>query len=375
MTSERSLRVLVVNPGSTSTKIAIFNGEHEEFRRNVSHDAEALAGFGSVSEQLPYRREMISKALTDSDVDLDGIAAVAALTGGLEPMVGGTYPVNPIMLEHARSGTVGNHPAVLGCQLAREIADSLGVEAYVVNPPDVDEFAEVARVTGLAGVTRQSRGHVLNHKEVAHRYAASVGRRYSDLDVVVAHLGGGVSVAAHRRGRMVDCNDVLNGDGPMAPTRAGALPARDVIRTCEAGHAGELSAKLVKCGGFVDHLGTSDTREVRRMIEAGDEYARLVFDAMLYQVGKAIGGCVAVLHGRVDAIVLTGGIVHDEEVVRALTDMVGRFAPVAVYPGELEMAGLAAGVRRVLQGREAPGEYTGVPVWQGFNDPRAVARP
>jgi butyrate kinase len=363
-------RILAINPGSTSTKVALFSGEEQMFRANLNHEARELAGFDSVQHQLPYRRKVIRSALESAGVKLGDLDAISAYGGGLEAVEGGTYPVNATMLADASSGRIANHPAVLGCQIARELADELGIPAYVVNPPDVDEFDELARVTGLDGVTRASHVHALNHKEVAHRYAASLGRRYQDLNLVVAHLGGGVSVAAHRRGRMVDCNDVLAGDGPMAPTRCGTLPARAVLELVAAGQ--DLAPKLVRSGGLVDHLGTSDTREVCARIEAGDQHAKLIYQAMIYQVGKAIGGCVAVLGGQVDGILLTGGIVHDPAVVQQLTGMVSRMGPIGLYAGELEMEGLAAGVRRVLEGQEPAREYTGVPVWSGFSVTRGA---
>lgn len=368
-----SCRVLVINVGSTSTKVAIFDGGEPRFRDSFVHDQSELAAFKEVNDQLPYRRSVIMGSLERSGLGLSEVDAVASNGGGLVSLPGGTYRVNATMLAHARAGLTAQHPATLGCQLANEIANELGVPAFVVNPPDLDELDDVARVTGLAGVERESRTHALNEKEVAHRYAASTGRRYEELNLITAHIGGGVSVSAHRRGRMVESNDTLNGDGPMSPNRSGALPASALIDMCFSGkwEAGELHARVSRSGGLLDHLGTSDLQEVAGMVADGDDYAWLVYRAMAYQVGKAIGGCAAVLHGEVDGIILTGGIVNDAGFVQRLTAMVERFGPIAVYPGELELEALAAGACRVLNGEEEALEYTGVPVWQGIHRPAA----
>lgn len=360
-----SHKILVINPGSTSTKVAVFDGGEAVFRANVSHEASDLARFASVPAQLPYRKQTIDKALAQAGVTLDGVEAVAGRGGGLAPLAGGTFKAEGLLLEHARIGFAAMHPATLGAQLADLYAADLGVKAYVVNPPDVDELQASARFTGVKGLYRQSRGHPLNQKEVAHRYAATLGKEYEDVNVVVAHVGGGVSVGAHLAGRLVDCNDVMNGDGPMAPTRCGALPAVDVARMTAQGSVDDIIALARNSGGLVSHLGTSDSREVIARIEAGDAYAEAVYDAMIYQIGKAIGAMVAVLHGRCDGIVITGGIAHDPRLVNGLTDMVGALAPIAVIAGELEMEGLASGVSRVLDGEEEALTYTAEPVWVG----------
>lgn len=356
-------RILVVNPGSTSTKVALFDGDTELFRENIVHDAAIPA---TISDQLPYRKAAIDAALSASGVPLDGVAAVAGRGGGLAPLSGGTYLVEGLLLEHARVGFATQHPAQLGAQLADCYARELGVRAYVVNPPDVDEFQPVARLTGVKGIYRQSRIHALNQKEVAHRYAASLGCRYEDLNLVVAHIGGGVSVAAHRHGRMVDCNDIVNGDGPMAPTRCGALPVTEVCRLTAQSSAAQVAALARSAGGLMSHLGTADTREVLTRIAAGDTYAEAVYEAMIYQIGKQIGAMIIVLHGSCDGVVLTGGIAHDSRMVSGLTGMVGGLAPIWVAPGELEMEGLARGVLRVLDGVEPVLSYTAAPVWEAL---------
>ena len=360
-------KVLTINPGSTSTKVALFEGETCVFSQTVSHEAERLAEFASVSDQLPYRRETIDRALADAGVSLDGLDAVVGRGGGLYAVEGGTYLVDDLLLEHARAGINGvQHPAQLGSQLAAGFAAEHDVPAYVVNPPDTDEMQEVARITGVRGVNRCIHLHALNLKETAIRHAASLGRRYEDCDFVVCHLGGGVSVSAHHQGRMVDGYDIVGGDGPMAPTRAGGLTVIDVLDYLETHSASEARALCHRTGGFVSHLGTSDAREVQAMASAGDEHAALVWQAFLYQVEKAIGSMAVVLHGHVDAILLGGGMAHSAELVADITSACGFIAPVVAYPGEFEMEAMAAGADRVLSGEEEARRYPGRRVWDGF---------
>lgn len=361
-------RLFTINPGSTSTKIAMFENDKRTFVANVSHDANVLKNFAEISDQFDYRKETILNELAKMNVSLEGTDAFVGRGGGLVGLDGGTYPVNDILLHHARIGFTIKHPATLGSQLAYDFAQTYGGQAFVVNPPDVDELDLVARVTGLASCARESRGHPLNQKEIGHRYAASIGQRYEDLNLVISHIGGGVSVTAHKQGRMVDSNDVVNGDGPMAPTRAGSIPCKDIINMCFSGQytKKQMMDYLTKNGGMVDHLGTSDMLEVIEKIKNGDQYAKLIYDAMIYQIGKFIGAYAAVLRGKVDAIILTGGIARDENLVAELKDMVSFIAPVVAMPGEFEMEALAAGALRVLRGEEEPKNYTGVPVWSGF---------
>ncbi len=361
-------RLFAINPGSTSTKVALFEDDREIFSVNVTHDAARLKDFAEIADQLPYRRETILNELSKRGLSLDGTDAFIGRGGGLVGCDGGTYEINEALLHHARIGFSVKHPATLGSQLAAEFAATYGGRAFVVNPPDVDEMDEVARVCGLADAARESRGHPLNQKEVAIRYAASIGRRYEDLDLVVSHIGGGVSVTAHRKGRMADTTDVVNGDGPFAPTRAGSVPGAALIRMCFSGKftQRQMMDYLTKNGGLVDHLGTAEVLEVKERIRAGDVYAKLVYDAMVYQIGKSIGAYAAVLHGQVDAILLTGGIARDAYLVEKVREMVGFIAPVVAMPGEFEMEAMASGARRVLTGEEQPKTYTGVPVWSGF---------
>lgn len=363
-----SYKIFAINPGSTSTKIAMFQDETVIFKVTVDHDASKLAEFSSLEEQLPYRKETILQVVADNGQTLDGCAAFVGRGGGLQPCGGGTYNVGETLLNQARHGTVGRHPAVLGSQLADEFARTYGGRAFVVNPPDVDEFIDEARVTGLSDIYRESRIHALNQKETAIRCAIDLGKTYETSNFVVAHIGGGVSVTAHRQGKMIDSNDIINGDGPMTPTRAGALPAVQFMDLCYSGKytRKEMYDRLTKTGGFVDHLGTSDMRELNGMIESGNTFAKIIKNAFIYQIGKYIGSMAVSLHGKVDAIILSGGIVNDKSLVASLTEMVGWIAPIMSRPGEFEMEALGAGAYRVLTGAEQAKEYTGIPVWQGF---------
>lgn len=364
----RGWRVLVINPGSTSTKVGLFDGERAVFTVNVAHEASELAKFAGVSDQLPYRVGLIDQALAENGVELASIDAFVGRGGGLLPLPGGTYEVDDVLLDHATRGANGvQHPAQLGPQIARAFAGRAGKPAFVVNPPDTDELCDEARMTGVRGVYRHVHLHALNLKETAIRHAASAGRAYEECRFVVCHIGGGISVSAHDRGRMVDGADIVGGEGPMAPTRCGALPVAEVLDYLDAGHAtADVRRMCMKTGGFVDLLGTSDALEVSRRAEAGDEAYRRAWDAMVYQICKEIGAMAAVLGGNVDGILLGGGMVHNKSLVRAIEERCGWIAPVTAYPGEFELEAMAAGARRVLDGVEKPLRYSGKPVFEGF---------
>jgi len=361
-------KLCALNLGSTSTKVAVFENESLVFSSNVAHDANRLKQFNEIADQVPYRKQTILDELAKKNISLEGTDAFIGSGGSLVSVDGGTYLCNDLLLHHARIGYTIKHPAAIGSLLADEFARDFGSNAYVVNPPDVDEFEPVARFTGWNDIYRESRVHVLNQKEVGQRYARELGKRYDEVNLVIAHIGGGLTVTAHRKGRMIDSTDAVQGDGPMAPTRCGAIPVASVIKLCFSGKYSEreLQDRVRKNGGLVDHLGTSDTREVTQRIKAGDEHAKLVYDAFIYQIGKYIGAYAAVLHGKVDGVLLTGGCSHDPYLVERVTEMVSYIAPVKVYPGELEMEAMASGALRVLTGQEKPRIYTGVPVWPGL---------
>lgn len=371
-----SWRVLVVNPGSTSTKLGLFEGETCVLQQNVAHGAERLAEFPTVSDQLPYRTGLVLDALAAHDVRLESIDAFVGRGGGLISMPGGTYAVNERLLADARRGANGvAHPAQLGSQIAHELAERAGGRpCFVVNPPDTDELSDLARMTGVAGVYRHVHLHALNLKETAIRHAASMGKRYEDCRFVVCHIGGGISVSAHDHGRMVDGNDIVGGEGPMAPTRSGSVPVAELLAWLDgevdgAAHTtAEARALCMKTGGFVSQLGTSDALEVSRRAAGGDKAARRAWDAMAYQVCKWIGAMACALGGGADGILLGGGMVRNEALVDEIRRRCGWIASVTAYPGEFELEAMAAGACRVLGGSEEALAYTGKPVWDGFHD-------
>lgn len=362
-------RIFTVSPGSTSTKFAVFEDEKEILKKNITHDPEKLKSFKEINDQLPYRVGTILSELENAGIDIDNMDAYAAYSGGLVPTVSGIFPVNEKLLEHVRIGLTVKHPAILGAQIIHEFAAHAGKPAYVVNPPDSDEFTDLAHVTGIKDLYRESRVHVLNQKEVAFRYAKEIGRPYKECNFVVAHVGGGLSVTAQKKGRIVDGNDVLNGVGPMAPNRAGNVPAVPIIKMCFSGDytESEMIAMIGKTGGLLGHLGTDDTRVIKERIEQGDTYAKLIYDAMAYQLAKDIGAYAVVLAGEVDGIILTGGVSNDEYFVENIKKLCSWIAPIKVYGGDFEMEALASGAIRALTGEEDLQDYTGIPVFQGFD--------
>lgn len=362
------MKILTINPGSTSTKIALFEGETALFTANVSHDAAELAKYPSISDQLPYREQTIRALLAENGVSLDGLSAVVGRGGGLIAMEGGVYAIDALLLDHAARGANGvQHPAQLGPQLAKKFSDEIGCPAFVVNPPDTDELQDVARVTGVKGLYRNVHLHALNLKETAIRHAAGLGKKYADCNFVVCHIGGGVSISAHQRGRMIDGCDIVGGEGPMAPTRCGAVPAAELIDYCFSGVDKKTAKALcTKSGGFVSLLGTSDAIEVSRRAAEGDKVAWMAWNGMIYQIIKEIGAMTAALHGQVDGILLGGGMVHNKELVEQITQACSFIAPVTAYPGEFEMEAMAAGAIRALKGEEQVRKYTGEPVFQQF---------
>ncbi len=355
-------KVLAINPGSTSTKVAVFKGEEKLFSENVGHAAEDLAKFKEVSDQLEYRFELIDGMLKENNIDVSDLDAVVGRGGGLMASEGGVYEINDVLYDHAVRGANGvQHPAQLGPQIAKRFADKVGCRAFVVNPPDTDEFCDVARMTGIKGVIRSSHIHALNQKETAIVHSKKNGVKYEDMNYIVCHIGGGTSIAAHQKGKMIDGNDIVAGDGPMTPTRSGSVPVAELVTYIFDNNLDKKTAKALatKTGGFVDLLGTSDARDVTKMAAEGNEFAALVWDAMIYQIIKQVGAMAAAMHGKVDAILMGGGMVHDKGLVEKVTEAVSFIAPVFAYPGEFEMEAMASGATRVLDGEEAVKTYTG----------------
>lgn len=362
-------KIFTLSPGSTSTKLAVFDGEELIFKANVTHDPKKLKTFARVNEQLPYRVETIMEELKKAGIDIKDMDAFAAYSGGLESTPGGIFPVNDKIIEDCTSGRLMEHPAILGAHIIRKFADEVSKPAYLVNPPDVDEFEDVARLTGIKGIYRESHVHVLNQKEVAMRAAKELGKKYEETNLIVCHVGGGLSITAQKHGKIVDGNDVLNGDGPMAPNRSGYVPLMPVVKMCYSGKytLQQMKEKISKTGGLISLLGTDDMRIIDKKIEEGDKWASLVFDNFAYQLGKYIGSYACVLNGQVDAIVMTGGCSKDEMFIEKVKEHTGWIAPMIVYGGDFEMEALASGAVRALNGEEELKEYTGVPVWSGFD--------
>lgn len=352
--------ILCINPGSTSTKVAVFANEQLLLEDSLSHSTAELAPFARIGEQYAFRRQVITDFLAARGFDIKQLGAVVGRGGLLKPIASGTYRVTDAMVRDLTAAKRGEHASNLGGLLARDLADILGIPAFIVDPVVVDELQSEARLSGHPAIERRSIFHALNQKAVAKRYALARGAEYTSLNFIVAHLGGGISVGAHCKGKVVDVNNALDGEGPFSPERSGGLPSGDLAKLCFSGKYSHEDVKkmLTGQGGLVAYLGTNDGREVRRRMEAGDNQAGLVFKAMAYQVAKEIGAMAAVLCGQVDVIILTGGLAYDQTyLVPWITDAVGFIAPIEVMPGEGEMTALCAGGLCVLRGEETARIY------------------
>jgi butyrate kinase len=359
-------RLLVINPGSTSTKVSVYEDEQPLFVGTLHHSAREIGAFDHILDQYEFRLRVILEWLQERGIALASLSAVVGRGGLLRPIPSGTYRVTERMLtELGARNKEREHASNLGALLAHDIAEGVGLPAFIVDPVSVDEFDDLARVSGLPEIERRSLSHALNLKATARRAAADLGRPYPELNLIVVHLGGGISVTAHRRGQMVDVNQALDGTGPFAPERSGGLPVGDLVRMCFGVVPfdnlsltyEEMFRKLAGQGGLVAHLGTNDAVEVEERIAVGDEHARLVYEAMAYQTAKEVGAMATVLEGLVDAIVITGGVAHSEMLVGWIRERVAWIAPVLVYPGEDEMLAMAQGALRVLRGEETARDY------------------
>jgi butyrate kinase len=354
----RSFLILAINPGSTSTKIALFENATLQFEETIRHSRFEIEQFAKVWDQYEFRKQLILDAMETHRVDLHSLTAVVGRGGLLKSIPGGTYTVNQAMIDDARAGVQGEHPSNLGCILAYGIAWDVGCKAFIVDPPSVDEFEPLARYSGLPELPRRSLSHALNIHAVARVAARAIRKSFHTADLIVAHLGGGISICPVRRGRIVDANDASSG-GPFTPERSGSLPLQGFIDLCFSGaHTREeLRKKVMGRGGLVAYLGVNSAAEVEEMAAKGDERAREIYEAMAYQIAKEIGAMATVLEGRIDAIVLTGGLAHSRMLVKWIKDRVGFIARVLVYPGEDELQALALGAYRVLKGEEEARTY------------------
>jgi butyrate kinase len=348
-------KILVINPGSTSTKIAVFEGRKSLFLKNIKHTNEQLAQYATIADQYEFRKEVILDQLINGDMELDDIVAVVGRGGLVKPIASGVYEINDALLDDLKQGIQGQHASNLGGLIAFNIAQTLpGARAFIADPVVVDELQDVARITGHPQMMRRSIFHALNHKAVARNYAKALEKRYEDLNLIVAHLGGGISIGAHRKGKVVDVNNALDGFGPFSPERAGTLPSGALVDLCFSGtitHE-EMRQLINGKGGLMAHFNTNQVTEVERMALEGNDNAALVLRAMAYQTGKSIGACATVLHGQVDGILITGGIANSKLVVGYIKEMVAFLGPVVVYPGEDEMQALAENALGVLNGEQ-----------------------
>lgn len=352
-------KILAINPGSTSTKIGVFADGREVLTENLSHSAAELAEFASVFDQLPYRLAKIREFLKHNGLSLRDLAAVVARGGLLKPLLSGTYAVNAAMLDDLKNARYGAHASNLGAIIADSLAAEASIPAYIVDPVVVDELDDIARVTGRPETTRKSIFHALNQKAIAKRFARSTNRKYEDLNLIVAHLGGGISVGCHRRGRVVEVNNAFDGEGPFSPERAGTVQAAqfcDYILEQKLSK-GQVAKLLAGNAGLVALLGTNDAREVEKRIKDGDKTAETVYQAMIYQIARYIAAAAVPVCGKVDHIILTGGIAYSDYLTARLKDYVAFLAPVTIMPGENELQALADGAYRVLTGEEQPQVY------------------
>ena len=354
-----SYKSLIINPGSTSTKIGVFEDETLLFEETLRHSTEEIAQYDSIVAQKDFRKDVIAKVLAENNFDIKTLDVVVGRGGLLKPIPGGTYTVTDELVKDLVEAKRGEHASNLGGILAKDFADELGIPAYIVDPVVVDELQDVARLSGHPELPRTSIFHALNQKAVAKRYAKEVGKKYEDLNLIVVHMGGGVSVGAHTGGKVVDVFNALDGDGAFSPERAGGVPCAALVKMCFSGKytEKEISAKLIGKGGLNSYLGTNDMREVTKRANEGDAKAAEVKQAFLLQVAKDIGAMACVLNGKVDQIVITGGIAYGVDVVAKLKERCGWIAPVTVYPGEDELLALAQGALRVMNGEEQVKQY------------------
>mgnify|MGYP001004178478 CR=1 FL=1 len=345
--------VLVINPGSTSTKVALFKEDVEIKSHKINHNAKELEKYKEIFDQYEYRLNLIYDWLRDEEIPTKSLKAVVGRGGILRPMPGGTYMVTKRMIEDLKIGVGGEHAANLGGVLAKGIADSEGIGSYIVDPVSVDEFEKVSRISGLKDIERKSQVHSLNIKAVSHRRAEELGKTLEEINLVVAHLGGGISICPVKAGKMIDVNNASE-MGPFSPERTGTLPVEDLVEMCYSGEYSleDMKIKIKGKGGLMSYLGTTDGREVEERILKGDKYAKLVYDAMIYQIGKEIGAYATVLDGNVDNIILTGGLAYSDYLVNGISKMVEFISEIIVYPGEDEMSALNKGVLRIIRNEE-----------------------
>lgn len=347
------MRILAINPGGTSTKISVFDDKNEILKKSIVHTRDDLKPYRKVFDEYEYRKILILDVLCKEKIELKSIDATVGRGGLMKPIEGGTYRVNDKMIDDLRNEVSGEHASNLGSVLAKNIGDEIGVPSFVVDPVSVDEFDEVSRITGISDIEKASWLHALNHKAVSRKIAEKLGGKYEDFNFIVAHLGSGISIVAHKNGKMIDGSGGRS-DGPFSPERSGGLLAYPLVQLCYSGKytKEEMVTKVSSTGGMYDYLGTKDMVEIQERIEAGDEKAKIIMDAFIYQIAKEISMYGASLYGKVDRIILTGGISYSQLVDEEVVKRVSYLAPVEIVPGEMEMEALVLGALRVLNGEE-----------------------
>lgn len=365
----KNYRILVINPGSTSTKLSLFENKKLIFTKDVFHDSSVLRKFPTINDQLEYRMEVVYQFLEDGHIDLTGIDAIVGRGGGCYSVEGGVYHIDKRLIEDTKEAKGGlYHSSMLGVQMADVLHRKYGGLMLMMDPPVVDELCDLARLTGVDGIHRRAVSHALNLKATARIHAERLGKKYEDCNFIVCHIDGGISITAHQKGRMIDGNDAGGGEGPFTPTRMGSMAVTDVLRRLGSRGHDEIRALCSQAGGLSSYFGTSNSDTVHRMMEEGDKKAELVWKTMIYQIIKYIGSMSTALKGDVDGIILTGGLLRFADVEEQIRESCQWIAPVTSYPGEVEQEAMAAGALRVLLGEEKARIYPGKPVWSGFKD-------
>jgi butyrate kinase len=350
--------ILAINVGSTSTKVAFYRDSERLVQESITYSAADLSRYEGLGDQLPLRAEGLRKFIEKNAIDMSKVDLVISRGGLGKPGPAGAYSIDERMCDDLMQGRYGKHPSALGPAMALGLARQYGMPAVVIDPPSTDEFQPLARLSGLPEIERKSAFHALNQKAAARKAARQINKRYEEVNFVVAHLGGGITIGAHEKGIVIDCTHGLN-EGPFTPERAGALPTQDLLDLAQSGRVSpkDLSRKLVGQGGLAAYLGTSNAVEVEEAVKKGDAKAVLVYQAMAYQIAKDIGAMAAVLGGKVDGVVLTGGLAHSEMLTGWVKQRTGFISPIFVFPGEDEMEAMAEGSLRILRGEEKPREY------------------
>lgn len=352
-------RILVINPGSTSTKIAVFENETAIVSESIKHSTEDLRAFNDIWEQYDYRKSAIINEIAKHGFNLKYFDVIACRGGNTKPIEGGIYLLNEDMLKDMKSGLYGKHATNVGGLISYDLGKALGIPVITLDPPVTDELCKYARYTGIPLITRQSSFHALNQKATARKVAEKLGKSYQEVNMIVAHMGGGISIGAHEKGRVIDVNNALDGDGPFSPERAGSVPTGDLVKLCYSGRyrEDEVLKMLTGKGGLTAHLNSNSGLEIEEMIKKGNDMAKEIYLTMAYQVAKEIGAAAAALKGELDAIAFTGSLAYSELLMNTIKEYVGFLAPIYMVPGENEMEALAAGAMRYLSGTEMPKVY------------------